>query len=527
MCETQGNTLSPGPAPAPTAVRRDRVLIVDDSTANLDLLGQVLEEQGYHVSAAPGGEVALRVATASPPDLILLDVMMPGLDGYETCRRLKASPQTRDVPVLFLSARDETASLVLGFQAGGVDYIVKPFQPEEVLIRVGTHLKISRLARELLEKNRELEQRSAELAEANAGLRRESLRREKAEEALETADEKLSALTDREQERWGLAGFVGKSRTIGKILRDVGRVQNFGGVNVLVTGESGTGKELVARAIHFGSPRAKGPFVAVNCVAIPEELAESMLFGHLRGAFTGATIDRKGYFDLADGGTLFLDEIGDMPVTLQAKLLRVLEDGRVAPLGSAREKQVDVRVVAATNADLESQIAAGSFRQDLFFRLAQFTVEAPPLRERREDVPLLASHFLRLFAKEMGAPVPRITAEALAALAEHHFPGNVRELKNLIERALIESGGGDIRREHLHLVAPRRPRAAASPVGGAAGAPGGGQPEYADLPLNLEAAENALIQRALAETGGNIAEAARRLGVNRTRIYRKLSEGKK
>ncbi len=229
------------------------------------------------------------------------------------------------------------------------------------------------------------------------------------------------------------------------------RLQNFGSVNVLITGESGTGKELVARALHFGSNRAKGPFIPVNCVAIPEELAESMLFGHIRGAFTGATMDRKGYFEMAHGGTLFLDEIGDMPVTLQAKLLRVLEDGCITPLGSTRERKVDVRVVAATNANLAAQIDSGAFRQDLYFRLAQYTVALPPLRDRREDMPLLAQHFLRLFAAEMGIPTPAMDAEALRLLAAHPFPGNVRELKNVIERALIESGGLQVRAEHLRL----------------------------------------------------------------------------
>jgi DNA-binding NtrC family response regulator len=289
----------------------------------------------------------------------------------------------------------------------------------------------------------------------------------------------------------------------------------------LINGESGTGKELVARAIHSGSPRARGPFVPVNCVAVPQELAESMFFGHLKGAFTGATMDRKGYFELAHDGTLFLDEIGDMPPLLQAKLLRVLEDGRVTPLGSTREKLVNVRVVAATNADLESRVASGHFRQDLYFRLAQFTVQLPPLRARREDVPLLAAHFLELFATEMGMKSPRMTATALAVLRAHPYPGNVRELKNVIERALIESGGEPIRPEHLKLgsvgigPAPVEPHRDGEPAARGLGVD--------ELPLRLEAAEEILIRRALSETGGNVAEAARRLGVNRTRIYRKLA----
>jgi len=495
------------------------ILIVDDNPANLDVLGRVLESQGHHVMAAASGESALRVAAAERPELVLLDVIMPGIDGYETCRRLKADPLTANLPVLFISAREATESLVRGFEAGGVDYLTKPFRDEEVLARVRAHLQIARLTREMREKNEAL-------AAANEALRREAQRREKAEDALQTAGQQLSALSDRETERWGIGGFVGRSKTIRRILQDIRRVQNFGSVNVVITGESGTGKELVARAIHFGSTRSAGPFIPLNCVAIPEDLAESMLFGHVRGAFTGATMDRKGFFELAHGGTLFLDEIGDMPVSLQAKLLRVLEDGRVMPLGATREKLVDVRIVAATNADLPAQIQGGAFRQDLYFRLAQFSVEVPPLRARREDIPLLAAHFVHLFSREMGVPEPQVGADLLTALEAHEFPGNVRELKNVIERALIESGGADLKAEHLRL-GPRR-LAANVPQSQATASPSSAvEPplmSVADLPLNLEEAENLLIRRALTETGGNIAEAARRLGINRTRIYRKIGD---
>jgi DNA-binding NtrC family response regulator len=458
--------------------------------------------------------VALRIAARATPDLVLLDVLMPEPGGFETCRRLKADPATADCPILFISASNEPQTVIDGFAIGGVDYITKPFQSDEVLARVRTHVSISRLNRELREKNEAL-------SAANERLKEEMRRRASAENALQAAGEQLSSLTDREAERWGIAGLVGRSRTITPIIEEVNRLQNFGSVNVLVTGESGTGKELVARALHFGSNRAKGPFIPVNCVAIPEDLAESMLFGHVRGAFTGATVDRKGYFEMAHGGTLFLDEIGDMPASLQAKLLRVLEDGRVTPLGSSRERQVDIRVVAATNADLQMQIEASAFRQDLYFRLAQYTVFVPPLRERRDDIALLARHFLKHFAAEMGMAPPSLDAAALRVLEAYPFPGNVRELKNVIERSLIESGGLPVHREHLHLShgAVRQ----TSPV--RAPAPPADQPAAAsELPLNLEAAENMLIRRALAETGGNIAEAARRLGINRARIYRKLGE---
>jgi DNA-binding NtrC family response regulator len=488
----------------------EKILLVDDNPTNLKVLTDALEPHGYSILVAPGGEVALKTAGRAQPDLILLDVMMPGLDGIETCRRLKADEATRDIPVIFISARSEMQSLVDGFRAGGIDYITKPFHAEEVLVRVENHLKSVRLTRELLQKNREL-------TSANGRLEKEIHRREKAEDALQTAGEKLEIIRDREAERWGIAGFVGQSKTIRKILRDIQKLQNFGATSVLMTGESGTGKELIARAIHFGGPRAAAPFVPVNCVAIPKDLAESMFFGHVKGSFTGATADRKGYFELAHGGTLFLDEIGDMPLLLQAKLLRVLEDGIVTPVGSASERAVDVRILAATNADLHAKIAAGAFRQDLYFRLARFTVFTPPLRDRREDVPLLAAHFLNLFATEMGIKAPSLGAAALATLEDYHFPGNVRELKNIIERSLIESGGTEIQPKHLHLIPP-----------GDSAAPSASRSKMAaaqELPLNLEEAENLLIQRAMAQTNGNIAEAARLLGIHRTRIYRRLAQG--
>lgn len=466
-----------------------RILIADDTPANVDLLSATLEPQGYEISIATSGERAVTVAEKSLPDLILLDVMLPDVDGFEVCRRLKQSETTRDIPIIFISARHETSSIVDGFQAGAVDYILKPFAQEEVLNRVGTHLQIARLHRSLLEKNREL---AAEI------------------ERRERADARLSTYIDREEER---LGFAGASPLLQKILQDVERLQQFDKTSVLVTGESGTGKELVARAVHRSSTRARGPFIPVNCVAVPAELAESLLFGHVRGAFTGATADRKGFFEQADGGTLFLDEIGDMSPTLQAKLLRVLEDGQITPIGSNQTRQVDVRVVAATNADLDAQIAAGHFRRDLYFRLARFTVETPSLRKRREDIPILAQHFLRLFSTEMSLKSPSITTEALASLSGYDYPGNIRELKNIIERALILSGGGEIGLEHLRL-------------------PGGSVPEtpgkpaairsVEELPLNLEEAERLLIQRALEQTGGSVAEAARLLGVNRSRLYRRF-----
>jgi DNA-binding NtrC family response regulator len=484
-------------------IPREKILLVDDVPANLSVLTAALEPAGYEILAVSDGATALKVAAKAQPGLILLDIMMPDMGGLEACRLLKHNEATRDIPVIFITARDEIKTLVAGFQAGGVDYVIKPFQPEEVVSRVATHLQISRLTRELQKKNHELE--------------KEMERRSTAETALKNADEKLSVLSDLEASRWNLAGLIGSSRVVQKIIEDIHRLHQFANTSVLITGESGTGKELIARAIHFESQRAKAPFIPLNCVAIPGELAESMLFGHVKGAFTGATADRKGYFELAHGGAIFLDEIGDMPVSLQVKLLRVLEDGCVTPVGAAESIKVDVRVIAATNADLASRIAAGSFRQDLYFRLARYTVSTPPLRQRLEDVPMLVSHFLNLFAAEMGMKAPPISSEALTVLKHYEFPGNVRELKNIIERALIDGGTEMIERRHLHLL----------PSVGSAVSPAkqNAKAEFAaSLPVNLAEAEDLLIQRALQETNGNIADAARMLGVHRTRIYRKLAQ---
>jgi DNA-binding NtrC family response regulator len=494
----------------PTAAPNEKILLVDDVPSNLAVLTSALEPQGYEIFVAPNGTTALVVAAKAKPDLILLDIMMPGLDGLETCRRLKQSEATRDIPVIFITARGETGIVVEGFRAGGVDYVVKPFQAEEVFNRVATHLRLSRLTRELREKNRALETRTAELTA-------EIERRQKVETALQQADDKLTAFSDLEASRGNLAGLIGNSGRLKNIVEEIRRLHAFASTSVLITGESGTGKELVARAIHFGSPRAKAPFVPVNCVAIPAELAESILFGHVKGSFTGATADCKGCFELADGGTLFLDEIGDMPAALQVKLLRVLEDGLVLRVGAAEPCKVDVRVIAATNADLTARIAAGAFRQDLFFRLARYTIQTPALRERLDDVPLLAAHFLKVFAAELSHPSPGLSRAAAAALQGYDFPGNIRELKNIIERALIASGGEIILPEHLHLL--RGPASSGTPVNSVAK-----KAATERLPLNLADAEEVLIQRALDETGGNIAEAARLLGVHRTRIYRKLAQ---
>jgi len=337
-----------------------KLLIVDDQPANLDVLYKSLRTAGYQVLAATDGASALQAALQEQPDLILLDIMMPpGIDGLEVCRRLKADPNTQNIPVIFLTAAEETPGVIRGFEAGGVDYVTKPFQFAEVLMRIRTHLEHTFLTRALAEKNRELE---AEIAHRTV------------------LGNRLTLMSEQEKERWGLEGFVGESRTIQEILEKISLIQNADKLSVLITGESGTGKEMIARAIHAGSSRSQEPFVVINCATIPAQLAESMLFGHLKGAFTGAERDQMGYFEMADGGTLFLDEIGSMPPDLQPKLLRVLEDGLIRPLGAPQDKAVDVRILTATN-------APEGFRDDLYYRLARFTERLSDSRRRTARCP--------------------------------------------------------------------------------------------------------------------------------------------
>ncbi|WP_430461489.1 sigma-54-dependent transcriptional regulator [Thalassolituus sp. LLYu03] len=423
------------------------VLIVDDQPENLDVLVHYLAGSGLNLAVATNGQEALDIAASNPPDLILLDVMMPGLNGYEVCRALKARAASAHTPVIFMSALSDTGNKLEGFNAGAIDYLTKPLQREEVLARIHAHLTIARQQQELEHKNQQLQQ-------LNQELQQQIDRRLQAEDALQRSDATLSALTRQEAERWGIDAFVGQSTAVTQLLDDVRALQQAADTNVLVLGESGTGKELVSRAIHFGSARASRPFIAVNCSAIPAELADAEFFGHTKGAYTGATSDRRGFFEQADGGTLFLDEIGDMPLALQAKLLRVLEDGLVTPIGGRQSRKVNVRVVAATNVGLRERVQSKAFRQDLYFRLCGYCIDLPPLRQRPGDVPLLAGHFLHQLSRQMGRDCPQLTAAALAALSAYHYPGNVRELRNMVEFALIASRGQPIARAHLHFMEP-------------------------------------------------------------------------
>jgi transcriptional regulator with GAF, ATPase, and Fis domain len=345
--------------------------------------------------------------------------MMPDLDGFAVCERLKASDATRDVPVVFLTALHETLDKVRAFSTGGVDYLTKPFEPRELLARVNTHLALHRAQRDL--------------AEQNARLRAEI-------EAHERSRAVITCLEDEIRTGHDFHEIVGRSPALAKLLDQLALVASTDST-VLVLGETGTGKELVARAIHDRSPRRERPLVKVNCAALPRELVESELFGHEKGAFTGATQQRRGRFELADGGTIFLDEVGELPLEAQAKLLRVLQEQEFERVGGTRARRTDVRVIAATNRDLGSRAAAGEFRPDLYYRLNVFPVTVPALRERRQDIPLLIGHFVAKAARKLGKPFDGVAPAFLERATAYDWPGNVRELENVVERAAILARG--------------------------------------------------------------------------------------
>jgi formate hydrogenlyase transcriptional activator len=411
------------------------VLAVDDDAASLSALFECLRRAGHRVLVAQDGASALERAENGKPELILLDVMMPDMDGFTTCRRLKSNPATAGIPVLFLTALTDTTEKLKGFEAGAVDYLTKPFQWEEVLARVHTHLRLRRAERDLVAANASLEQRVVErTSELEAALAE-----------LERLRGRLEAENAYLQHEVGAdaRSIIGASPAIGGMLAQIARVARSD-TTVLVTGETGTGKELVATAIHEASPRRGKPLVKLNCAAMSAGLVESELFGHVKGAFTGATDRHTGRFELADGGTLFLDEVSELPLETQVKLLRVLQEREFEPVGSTKTQKVDVRVIAATNRHLEDVVAKGTFRSDLYYRLNVFPIDVPPLRERQGDIALLARHFIDRLARKVGSSVRRLGADALQRLESHSWPGNVRELQNTIERALISSPGAEL-----------------------------------------------------------------------------------
>jgi len=380
------------------------VLIVDDEPLNVDLLEQELEAAGYRTVSATTGEAALALAATSRPDLILLDVMMSGIGGYETCRRLKVNATTRSIPVIFLTALKETFEKVRAFKLGAVDYVTKPFESEELLARVGTQV----------------------------ALRREIEAHHQSKATIRLLVDELRGEAD---------ALIGESPAWQRVRKQIAQVAATDST-VLIQGETGTGKELVARAIHDGSRRRERALVTLNCAALPRELVESELFGHEKGAFTGAVQQRRGRFELADGGSLFLDEIGELPAEAQGKLLRVLQEREFERVGGTRSLRVDVRVIAATNRDLRAEVAAGRFRADLYFRLNVFPLVLPPLRERREDIPRLMQHVAARVARRLGRAIDGIAPAFIERASAYDWPGNVRELENLVERALIMWRGG-------------------------------------------------------------------------------------
>jgi DNA-binding NtrC family response regulator len=417
---------------APT---RHKVIIADDLHDNRELLRQTIEPEGYDSFLVPSGKIAVELAQKLSPDLIFLDISMPEMGGFEAAKLLKQTESTSSIPIIFITADKDVTSLVKAFEAGAVDYIVTPFIKEEVIARLKTHVQLYRLRREL-----EREIRLREQAEKE----RETTRKE-----LSATAEQLSFFTKQEARRWGIEGFIGQSKDLGKVIKQVRKVHQSNSISVIITGESGVGKELIARAIHYGSSRARGPFVPINCSAIPKDLAESTLFGHVKGAFSGAIRDQKGLLLRAQGGTLFLDELGELSLDVQAKLLRALEENQITPVGGHGLIQTDVRIIAATHRSLLEEIELGHFREDLYYRLSRFCIHVPPLRQRKEDIQLLAHHFAKSFAYEMGRPTPQFTLEAMERLEHYQFPGNVRELKNLIERAVLESEDGTIQVKDL------------------------------------------------------------------------------
>jgi DNA-binding NtrC family response regulator len=448
-----------------------RILLVDDDDLLLRAVSRVLTRAHYEVStfrSAPDALAALQRAGGAA-DLVISDLHMPGMDGLELLERVRAN--WPDLPVMVLSGDPSVASSVEALRRGAYDYLTKPLEAyEEVVLAVRRAVE----RRRLVERNRALERQIA--------------------------------VSDRFK---GIVGTTPAMRELFGLVESVAPTD----ATVLLLGESGTGKEMLARAIHERSARAGGPFVPINCSALTDTLLESELFGHVRGAFTGASTSRIGVFEEASRGTLFLDEIGDISAAMQVRLLRALQEGEIKPVGSTEIRKVDVRVVAATNRDLEAAARAGNFRQDLYYRLNVVPLELPPLRQRPEDIPLLVHHFLLRYAAKFGKPVSRLAPEALEALQSYQWPGNVRELENVVQRAVVLASG-DVVTPALLPTSVRQDRAGAEPV------------RRFDLPFAqakqaaVEEFERQYLEEALRRSGGRIAEAARLSGLDKSNFRR-------
>jgi DNA-binding NtrC family response regulator len=450
-------------------MKKPSILLIDDDPSLRRVIEYSLVESGYAVVPAASGEEGLGLFQKGPCDAVITDITMPGMSGLEVLTKVRQADQ--NVPVIIITAYGTIESAVSAMRQGAFDYITKPFNRDELRFTLERALKMRRLEKE------------------NVQLRAEVI------------------------DRYRFDGIVGNSERVREVIDLAGRVAPSD-ATVLVTGESGTGKELLARGIHYSSSRAGGPFVAVNCAAIPEHLIESELFGHVKGAFTGAVRDREGRFELADGGTLFLDEIGDLRIDLQAKILRALQERTIDRVGGEKQVDLDVRVIAATNKDLERKVQEGSFREDLYYRLSVVILQMPPLRDRKDDIPLLAEHFLKKFSA--GSTV-RIAPDALALLISYGWPGNVRELENVIERASVLRRSETITREDLPEKLSRSATTASEVL---LQLPEGG--------LSLEDLEKDLIVKALAKHKGNQTRAAEYLRITRpTLIYRMEKYGLK
>jgi two-component system, NtrC family, response regulator AtoC len=449
-----------------------KVLVVDDEQNMQAVMRMVLEEAGYEVFVAETAEAALPYLQKPNLDVILTDLKMPGMGGEEFVRRCRK--ELPKVPIIIITAHGTIRSAVKSIHDGAADYLTKPFEPEQLEIAVHNAVKL----RDILRENERLK---AAVSESRSSRK-----------------------------------LVGESQASQRLLEEIKRVAPYK-TNVLISGESGTGKELVARMIHELSPRQPGPWVAINCSAIPRDLLESELFGYVKGAFTGASQNRSGRLEQAQGGTLFLDEIGELDPALQAKLLRVVQEREYSALGSDEVRAVEVRFIAASNRDLKALVAQGKFREDLFYRLDVYSITVPPLRERREDVPLLAQTFLQELAAEMNKHVTGITPVALDVLTRYSWPGNIRELRNSLERAVLSCKGPNVDIGDLpqSLVSNQDAVTAKTPAWDANGS---------DLDDWLADVERRAIQQALAQTNGVQAHAARLLGVTERSLWHRIKK---
>jgi DNA-binding NtrC family response regulator len=421
------------------------ILIVEPNQESLIQLISLIKPVGLNVIIAQTGEQALDMIEKSVPAIILLNCQLPGIDGFETCSRLKQHQATRAVPILLIKAMTESIDYRQILSIGSVGIITKPFQGDELLMHIHVHIAQYQKPDTLLQENEQLKQENKELKQENAQLKQQIKSQQPTKNTLSTAEANSSYHAFAQPPL-----LIGQSKPIIELLSLI-RCVSTSDLSIIIEGECGSGKERVAQAIHNGSAYAKGSFVAVNCSAIPCELAESAFFGAMRGAFTGAVSDHKGYFELAEKGTLFLDEIGEMPCFLQAKLLRALEERTIWPVGASQPKPINIRVIAATNANLLSMIDAGTFRYDLYSRLSDDIITTPPLRAHKEDIASLVEHFLNQLATDTGQTKKQLNQSAFTTLENYDFPGNVRELKSIIKRAWFHCHDKMIQPEHLHL----------------------------------------------------------------------------